>query len=232
MAVRAICVWNGLILALLLVAVDGQTSGPLFMVTFPAVIESESTAKLCITLLKPQESLTMTVSLLDDTNETTQLVQQILSKPFHSCFSFQAPRVDGESVQKLKVEVQGQVFRATEERKVMFRRYLPLTFIQTDKPIYNPGQTVNFRVVTMDPRFVPFDQMYSLVVLEDNNNNRIGQWTNVSSTQWILQLSHELNPEAQIGMYTLKAFIDDRMISQVFEVRKYEFRFWFSFAQV
>ncbi|XP_067314067.1 pregnancy zone protein-like [Pseudorasbora parva] len=221
MAVRAICVWNGLILALLLVAVDGQTSGPLFMVTFPAVIESESTAKLCITLLKPQESLTMTVSLLDDTNETTQLVQQILSKPFHSCFSFQAPRVDGESVQKLKVEVQGQVFRATEERKVMFRRYLPLTFIQTDKPIYNPGQTVNFRVVTMDPRFVPFDQMYSLVVLEDNNNNRIGQWTNVSSTQWILQLSHELNPEAQIGMYTLKAFIDDRMISQVFEVKKY-----------
>jgi len=53
----------------------------------------------------------------------------------------QAPQVDKESVQMLKVEVQGKVFRATEERKVMFRRYLPLTFIQTDKPIYNPGQT-------------------------------------------------------------------------------------------
>ncbi|XP_067308346.1 alpha-2-macroglobulin-like protein 1 [Pseudorasbora parva] len=220
MAVREICVWKGLILALFLFAVDGQTSGPLFMVTVPAVIESGSEAKLCITLLKPQESLTMTVSLLD-VNRTIQLVQTVSSKPFHNCFSFQAPRVDGESVQKLKVEVQGRIFRATEERKVMFRRYLPLTFIQTDKPIYNPGQTVNFRVVTMDPRFLPFDQMYNLVVLEDNNNNRIGQWTNVSSPQWILQLSHELNPEAQLGMYTLKAFIGDRMISQVFEVKKY-----------
>ncbi|CAM4321381.1 unnamed protein product [Leuciscus chuanchicus] len=73
----------------------------------------------------------------------------------------------------------------------------------------------------MDAKFVPVDQMYNLVVVEDNNNNRIGQWTNISSTGWILQLSHELNPEAQIGMYTLKAFIGDRTISHVFEVKKY-----------
>jgi len=37
----------------------------------------------------------------------------------------------------------------------------------------------------------------------------------------ILQLSHELNPQAQIVMYTLKAFIADREVSQVFEVKKY-----------
>ncbi|XP_067310949.1 alpha-2-macroglobulin-P-like [Pseudorasbora parva] len=220
MAVREICVWKGLILALFLFAVHGQKR-PLFMVMFPAVTESGSDAKLCASLLKPQESLTMTVSLLDDKNGTTQLVQQVSSKPFHRCFSFQAPRVVGESVQKLKVEVQGSVFRATEERKVMFRRYMPLTFIQTDKPIYNPGQTVNFRVVTMDAKLVPLDQMYNLVAVEDNRNNRIGQWTNVSSTGWILQLSHKLNPEAQIGMYTITAFIGDRMISHVFEVKKY-----------
>ncbi|XP_067311051.1 alpha-2-macroglobulin-like protein 1 [Pseudorasbora parva] len=222
MAVREICVWKGLILALLFFAVDGQISGPLFMVTFPAVIESGSDTKLCASLLKPEERLTMTISLLDDTNRlTTQLVKQVSSKPFHRCFNFQAPRVDGVSVQTIKVNVQGRAFRATEKRKVMFRRYLPLTFIQTDKPIYNPGQTVNFRVVTMDSRLVPFDQMYDLLLLEDNNNNRIAQWTNVSSTGWILQLSHELNPEAQIGMYTLKASTGVIMISQVFEVKKY-----------
>ncbi|KAG1931636.1 pregnancy zone protein [Pimephales promelas] len=193
----------------------------LFMVNFPAVIESGSESKLCITLLKPKESLTMTASLLDEKNKTTQLVKHVSSKPFHRCFCFQAPRVDGDSVQKMKIEVQGKVFRATEESKVMFRRYLPLTFIQTDKPIYNPGQTVNFRVVSMDPKFVPFDQMYNLVVVEDKDNNRIGQWTNVSSTGLILQLSHELNPEAQMGMYTLKAFIAEREVSQIFEVKKY-----------
>ncbi|KAG1930461.1 alpha-2-macroglobulin-like protein [Pimephales promelas] len=78
-----------------------------------------------------------------------------------------------------------------------------------------------FRVVSMDPKFVPFDQMYSLLVVEDKFNNRIGQWTNVSSTELILELSLELNPEAQLEMDTLKAFIVDREVSQVFEVKKY-----------
>jgi len=36
-----------------------------------------------------------------------------------------------------------------------------------------------------------------------------------------LELSHELNPEAQLEMDTLKAFIVDREVSQVFEVKKY-----------
>ncbi|KAG1949077.1 pregnancy zone protein [Pimephales promelas] len=221
MAVREICVWKGLILALFLFAFEGQGSGPAFLVSFPAVIEFGSDAKLCASLLKPNESLKMTVSLLDDQNKTTPLLQHTSLTEFHRSFSFKAPLGDVESVQTLKVEVQGRTFKMTEERKVMFRSSLPLTFIQTDKPIYNPGQTVNFRVVTMNAKFVPLDQMYSLVVVEDNQNYRIGQWTNVASTGWILQLSHELNPEAPIGMYTLKAFIDGREISQEFEVRKY-----------
>ncbi|XP_026080573.1 alpha-2-macroglobulin-like protein 1 [Carassius auratus] len=222
MALKEFCVWKALILAFFLFAVDGQASGPSFLVTFSAVIESCSNAELCASLLKPNESLTMTIFLVDDKNQTTLLAQQRSSTAFHRCFCFQAPRVDNEElVQKVRVVLQGRFFKMTEERKVMFRRYLPLTFIQTDKPIYNPGQTVNFRVLTMDAKLVPFDQMYSLVVVEDNNNNRIGQWTDISSTGWILELSHQLNPEAQVGIYTLRAFIADRVISQVFEVKKY-----------
>ncbi|RXN08345.1 alpha-2-macroglobulin-like isoform X2 [Labeo rohita] len=163
----------------------------------------------------------MTVSLLDDKNTATQLVQQRSRMVLHRCFSFRAPQADAESVQKLQVVVQGRSFKMTEERKVMFKPYLPLTFIQTDKPIYNPGQTVNFRVVTMDAKFVPLVQMYNLVVVEDNHHIQIGQWTNVSSTGWILELSHDLNPEAQAGLYTLRALIGDQMVSQVFEVKKY-----------
>ncbi|XP_051569348.1 alpha-2-macroglobulin-like protein 1 [Myxocyprinus asiaticus] len=221
MAVKEICVWKRLILALFLFAVNGQRSGPFFMVTFPAVIESGSEAKLCAGLLKPNESLTMTISLFNERNVITELVQQRSATDFQRCYNFRAPQVGVESVQKVKVVIQGRAFKMTEERKVLFRPSLPLTFIQTDKPIYNPGQMVNFRVVTVDGKFVPLDQMYSVVVVEDSQSNRIGQWTNVSSTRWILTLSHELNPEARLGMYALKAFIGERMILQVFEVKEY-----------
>uniref|UniRef100_A0A8C2BBK7 Uncharacterized protein n=1 Tax=Cyprinus carpio TaxID=7962 RepID=A0A8C2BBK7_CYPCA len=151
----------------------------------------------CANLLKPNERLVMNI-YLDIT-------------------SHHAPLVEEESVQRMKVELQGESFKITEERKVMFKHYHPLTFIQTDKPIYIPGQTVTFRVVTMDKNFSSLDQQ----VWHDSNGNRIGQWTNVSSTRWILQRSYELNPEGRQGMYKLKAYIGDRMISHDFEVKKY-----------
>ncbi|XP_067306996.1 alpha-2-macroglobulin-like [Pseudorasbora parva] len=221
MALNISCCWKWLLLlSFLLICVNGQTSGPFFMVTFPAVIESGSEAKLCASLLKPNESLVMNIHLVHG-NQNTLLLQEKVEEEFHRCFNFKAPLVEGESVQKMKVELQGETFKMTEERKVLFKPYHPLTFIQTDKPIYIPGQTVNFRVVTMDTNFAPLDQQYSTVVLEDGQGNRIGQWTNVSSTRWILQHSYELNPEARQGMYNLKAFIGDRMISHDFEVKKY-----------
>lgn len=58
-------------------------------------------------------------------------------------------------------------------------------------------------------------------IKQDTQNNRIGQWKNISSTRWILQLSHELNPEARQGIYKLIAYIGDRAISHYFEVKKY-----------
>ncbi|XP_048014337.1 alpha-2-macroglobulin-like isoform X2 [Megalobrama amblycephala] len=223
MALNMSCCWKGfLLLSFLLICVNGQTR-PSFMVTFPAVIESGSEAKLCASLLKPNESLVMNIHLVHG-NQSTLLLQEKAEEEFHRCFNFKVPLVEAESVQNIKVELHGKAFNMTEERKVMFKPLTfihPLTFIQTDKPIYNPGQTVNFRVVSMDTNFAPLVQQYSRVVLEDSKGNRIGQWTNVSSPRWILQRSYELNPEAREGMYKLKAFISDWMISHHFEVKKY-----------
>uniref|UniRef100_A0AAR2LR97 NTR domain-containing protein n=1 Tax=Pygocentrus nattereri TaxID=42514 RepID=A0AAR2LR97_PYGNA len=186
-----------------------------FMVTFPAVIESGSEATLCTSLLKPNEILQMTIYLVHDNHNRT-LLQETVEEEFHRCSQFKAPQVEGDSVQEIRVDVKGESFEMTKKRKVMFKSYNPLTFIQTDKPIYNPGQTVNFRVVTMDKHFIPLKKE-----VRDNKGNRIGQWTNVSSTGLIVQLSHELNPEASEGEYLLEAYIGDRSFTHYFEVKKY-----------
>ncbi|XP_076831915.1 alpha-2-macroglobulin-like [Brachyhypopomus gauderio] len=221
MDVSGIHMRKGLLLACLLFStVYGQNSGPYFLVTFPAVIESGSEAKLCISLLKPNETLEMTVYLIDN-NQNRKLLEERVEEEFHRCSHFKAPEVDGQSLQEVKVQVKGENFELTEKSKVLFKSYNALTFIQTDKPIYNPGQTVNFRVVTMDSNFVPLEQKYSLLTLEDINRNRIGQWTNVSSTGLILQLSHKLNSEAPQGFYRLKVNIGNRLTEHRFKVKKY-----------
>ncbi|XP_047676892.1 alpha-2-macroglobulin-like [Tachysurus fulvidraco] len=221
MVVGRVHIRTGLLLAcFLFLSVSGQGSGPYFMVTFPAVIQAGSDAKLCASLMNPNETLQMNILLVHN-NQSRTLLQETVEKDFHHCFNFQAPNVEGEPVQEIKVEVKGEIFKMTDKRKVMFKSYNTLVFIQTDKPIYNPGQTVNFRIVNMDSNFIPLEQKYSSVILEDNRHNRIGQWMNVSSKGLILQLSHELNAEALQGQYKLTAKIEKREISHFFKVEKY-----------
>ncbi|XP_058265642.1 alpha-2-macroglobulin-like isoform X2 [Hemibagrus wyckioides] len=220
MVVNKVQIRIWLLACFLFLYVYGQITGPYFIVTFPAVIESGSEAKLCVDLMKPNETLQMDISLIHK-DQKKSILQETVVKESHHCTQFKAPHVEGESVQEIKVEVKGESFKITEKAKVMFKFYNPLIFIQTDKPIYNPGQTVNFRIVTMDSNFIPLEQKYSTVRLEDNNHNRIGQWTNVTSAGLMLQLSHELNVEAPQGQYQIIADVGTGLFTHYFMVQKY-----------
>ncbi|KAM8768284.1 uncharacterized protein AB9X84_021088 isoform 1-T1 [Acanthopagrus schlegelii] len=124
------------------------------MVATPAVIEAGAQTKFCASLLQPSETLVMTVTLISQEKRTV-LFEETTSTEFHTCVQFQAPFVQENEVQNFKVEVKGATFHSEEVRKVMIKIYQPVTFIQTDKPIYLPGQTVHFRVITPDTKFRP-----------------------------------------------------------------------------
>ncbi|CAB1348781.1 unnamed protein product [Coregonus sp. 'balchen'] len=156
------------------------------MVAIPAVIQAGSEAKLCASLLLPYETLVMTISLIAN-GQNKSLLQESSDQKFHHCFQFQC--------QNLRWRFQGETCLSTEERKVMIKPYSQMTFIQTDKPIYNPGQLVQFRVITLDTSFSPVNQLYNIVELEcpaqrascsmnpqDVHHNRIGQWVNTTSS--------------------------------------------------
>uniref|UniRef100_A0A8C8D407 Uncharacterized protein n=1 Tax=Oncorhynchus tshawytscha TaxID=74940 RepID=A0A8C8D407_ONCTS len=195
-----------------------ETPRPVYMVAIPAVIQAGSEAKLCASLLQPNETLVMTISLI--ANEQNKiLLQESSDQEFHRCFQFQAPHVESDEVQHFKVKVQGETFLSTEEKKVMIKPYSPMTFVQTDKPIYNPGQTVNFRVITLDTNFSPVNQLVS--VENDVHRNRIGQWVKTTSSGNILQLSHPLNAEAPVGTYAIVVWIGEKKIYHRFKVEKY-----------
>uniref|UniRef100_A0A8C8CWS4 Alpha-2-macroglobulin-like n=1 Tax=Oncorhynchus tshawytscha TaxID=74940 RepID=A0A8C8CWS4_ONCTS len=183
-----------------------ETPRPVYMVAIPAVIQAGSEAKLCASLLQPNETLVMTISLI--ANEQNKiLLQESSDQEFHRCFQFQAPHVESEEVQHFKVKVQGETFQSTEERMVMIKPYKPMTFVQTDKPIYNPGHTGNFT-----------QSQYSISLVE---NNRIGQWVKTTSSGNILQLSHPLNSEAPVGTYAIVVWIGENKIYHHFKVEKY-----------
>uniref|UniRef100_A0A8C9XE17 Alpha-2-macroglobulin-like n=1 Tax=Sander lucioperca TaxID=283035 RepID=A0A8C9XE17_SANLU len=186
-----------------------------YMVAIPAILESGAETKFCASLLQPSETLEMSVTLMSQEKNTT-LLKETSSKEFHTCTEFKVPLVQYEVVQNFVVEVRGDTFYSKEVRKVQIKVYRPMTFIQTDKPIYLPGQTVHFRVITLDTKLRPVNQLVS-----DSNSNRIGQWLNETSNSKILQLSYALNSEARQGAYQVTVSIGLDQIQHSFKVEKY-----------
>lgn len=76
-----------------------------------------------------------------------------------------------------------------------------LVFAQTDKPIYKPGQTVRFRVVSLDKSFHPLNELIPLLYIQDPKNNRIAQWQNFNLEGGLKQLSFPLSSEPTQGSY-------------------------------
>uniref|UniRef100_A0A668A819 Alpha-2-macroglobulin-like n=1 Tax=Myripristis murdjan TaxID=586833 RepID=A0A668A819_9TELE len=184
-----------------------------YMVVIPSVLEAGADTQFCASLLQPNETLLMTVTLTSQAENRTLLMEEA-DTDVHTCVKFKVPMVQNEEVRNLEVEVHGKTFHSKEMRKVMIRAYIPMTFIQTDKPIYLPGQTVHFRVVSMDTKFRPANQL-------DPPGNRIGQWLNTSSDGKIVQLSYSLISEAFTGDYRIIVQTAEDQIHHSFRVEEY-----------
>lgn len=58
-----------------------------FILTFPAVIESGSEAKLCLDLMKPNETLQIDINLIYK-HQSRTLFQETVEKEIHRCLDF------------------------------------------------------------------------------------------------------------------------------------------------
>lgn len=96
-----------------------------------------------------------------------------------------------------------------------------LLIIQTDKPVYRPGQLVQFRILAIDFRRLPFAEHVGEVWIENPMRFKITQWRNVSFSTGILQMELELSHEPQLGQWTICSQILDHLTCQEFQVDDY-----------
>ncbi|NWS92757.1 A2ML1 protein, partial [Toxostoma redivivum] len=117
-----------------------------------------------------------------------------------------APPADGtEEVATVKLTITGDGVNIEEQKKVLICQGRNGTIIQTDKPTYEPGQTVKFRIVTLDEEFLALNHSVTLLLLwvQDPKNNQIEQWQDVVSQDGIADLSFQLSDEPLLGTYVI-----------------------------
>ncbi|XP_066566786.1 alpha-2-macroglobulin isoform X2 [Amia ocellicauda] len=211
--------WKWLLLGCVLLCQADET--PVYIVTFPAVISGGSQAKLCGSLLHANETLHLSVSLISEQEKRT-LLDTSTEAMFTGCVYFQAPLVEEDTKGNIEVEMRGDTFSHKQRSLVMFKKTKKLMIIQTDKPIYKPGQKVLFRIVSLSEDFAPILASYSTVEIRDPENNRIAQWLNQTSDRSILDLSHQLNSEVKLGRYSLTVWNSDGLRDEIqFTVKEY-----------
>ncbi|KAE8589584.1 hypothetical protein XENTR_v10017632 [Xenopus tropicalis] len=192
-----------------------------FMITVPAQLIHPSKEEACVTLLQLKGAVSLRMELHRDDHHQVVADDKITTESFTHCYPFKVPAAEEDrEVWLFHVSAEGDNININQTKKVLIMEQMYVTLIQTDKPMYKPGQIVNFRVVTLGKDFHAQDDKYPLVELLDPNDNRIGQWLDVAPTQGIADFSFRLAEEVELGRYKINIPSTERS-SQSFIVAEY-----------
>uniref|UniRef100_A0A8B9MJC2 Uncharacterized protein n=1 Tax=Accipiter nisus TaxID=211598 RepID=A0A8B9MJC2_9AVES len=132
------------IFLLLLFFLPGNTSPttePQYMVLLPFLIHTDSPEKVCVQLTHLNESVTLSTTL-EYQGENRSLIDDVVSEnDVFTCIPFSLPKSNSTSVAFLTVTVKGATLQFRSRKSVLVKNSESLVFVQTDKPIYKPGQT-------------------------------------------------------------------------------------------
>ncbi|NWV04877.1 OVOS protein, partial [Ptilonorhynchus violaceus] len=172
-----------------------------YVLLVPSVVRSDSPQTACVQLHNLSEPLSMSIVLEYGSIQKTLFEEPVTGNDFFKCGEFKVPPATSDPVAFISFSAKGTTVDLAERRSVAIQNVDGAVFIQTDKPLYKPEQTVMFRVVTLDTQFRPVQETYPRIIIEDPEQNKIFQWLDVTSEHGIAQLSFPLIPEPILGSY-------------------------------
>uniref|UniRef100_A0A0G2JUP5 Murinoglobulin 1 n=1 Tax=Rattus norvegicus TaxID=10116 RepID=A0A0G2JUP5_RAT len=168
-----------------------------YMVLVPSQLYTETPEKICLHLYHLNETVTVTASLISQRGTRKLFDELVVDKDLFHCLSFTIPRLpSSEEEESLDINIEGAKHKFSERRVVLVKNKESVVFVQTDKPMYKPGQSVKFRVVSMDKNLHPLNEL-------DPKMNRIIQWQDVKTENGLKQLSFSLSAEPIQGPYKI-----------------------------
>ncbi|ELK38726.1 Alpha-2-macroglobulin [Myotis davidii] len=112
------------------------------MVLVPSLLHTGTPEKGCLLLSHLNETVTVSASLESPRENRRLFPDLVAEKDLFRCVSFTIPRISSSSeVAFFTVHIKGQTQDFRKKSRVLVKNDQSLVFVQTDKPIYKPGQT-------------------------------------------------------------------------------------------
>ncbi|XP_047404632.1 pregnancy zone protein-like isoform X2 [Sciurus carolinensis] len=211
-----------LILLFLLLLRDAlATTKPQYMVLVPLELYARVPEKACVILNHLNETVTLSMDLEYGTQSRNLLTDLVADRDSFQCSPFIIPELSS-SIAFITVQINGTTQHFKKREPIHIIKVENLVFVQTDKPVYKPGQTVRFRIVSVDINFHPFNETFPVIYIENPKKNRIFQWQSLKLQGGLSQLSFPLSVEPILGPYKITLLKESgKRIEHFFEVKEY-----------
>jgi CD109 antigen len=116
-----------------------------------------------------------------------------------------------------ELEVRGTGFR--DRTKVAVRRSL-IVFLETDKPIYKPGQTLHARIITLNSELKPVSQKVTVEIVDAKGIKIFRQQVNTDE-YGMAAVDLPLSREPNLGVWKVTAIAGETRVQRDVRVEKY-----------
>ncbi|RZF43399.1 hypothetical protein LSTR_LSTR001660 [Laodelphax striatellus] len=195
-----------------------------FVIIAPKVFLVGSIENVCISLHNRATGSPISISLFHSaTEDAITRVQSIVENPT-SCIGISIPwtsEVEG----RLRIQIAESGVVVTSEKRIIFSHQPLVTIISPDKPVYRPGDTVRFRILTLTHQLKVSKVQVKKVWIETPNGIVLEQWNGDSlrPEKSLIEIDFTLSEESLLGEWRIKVEygsqfpVDERKIS----VKKY-----------
>uniref|UniRef100_A0A8D2NY38 OVOS protein n=1 Tax=Zosterops lateralis melanops TaxID=1220523 RepID=A0A8D2NY38_ZOSLA len=156
-----------------------------YVLLVPSVVRSNAPQTACVQLHNLSEPLSVSAVLEYGSVQKTLFEEPMTQNDFFKCSEFKVPPAASDPMAFISFSARGATVDLAERRSVAIQNVDGAVFVQTDKPLYKPGQK-GFATFFQDPE-----------------QNKIFQWLEVTSKRGIVQLSFPLIPEPILGSYQI-----------------------------
>uniref|UniRef100_G3ULK2 Ovostatin n=1 Tax=Loxodonta africana TaxID=9785 RepID=G3ULK2_LOXAF len=199
-----------------------QSTNVQYVLLVPSVLQEGSSEKICVQLFNLTETVVLTVSINYEEVQLIIFEEHVTGENFFKCVNFEVPKAKPDPVAFIMFSAKGSTLNLQERRSVAIQANENVIMVHTDKPIYKPGQSVRFRIVSLNNLLKPVEQKYPVIALQDPHGNRIQQWDNEESFRGLVQLSFPLISEPILGWYHIYVeTLTGEKIYEYFSVEEY-----------
>ncbi|XP_008593168.1 PREDICTED: pregnancy zone protein-like, partial [Galeopterus variegatus] len=154
-----------MLLVVLFPASDSDSTEPQYMMLVPFLLHTVTPEKGCLLLSHLNETVTVSASLESVRGNRSLFTELVVEQDLFRCVSFTLPRISSPSeVAFLTVQIKRPTRDFRKRNTVLVKNAHSQIFVQTDEPIYEPGQTGTFHVVSMDENFHPQNELVKVHV--------------------------------------------------------------------